>query len=750
MFARILHVGAFEDPSERDWRLAETMEGMGHAVRRCPPEPEELNAAARAFRPTLALWDSGSLGAPDERCLEVLRRREGCAVHVLDGDSGEHGPSGAGALADAFPDRRYQEAIGSDPDKPRNGILVEQERTEAREEQLARLGLAGAEQPGGLQPVLVHGSWDPSLCGGDPGAARAFHRRYCRYALFFDGEDSPGAWELGRAMAEGAIVLAEKGALEGVDEALRDAVPSWGHGGLGDLLEHLEGDEAARLAARQKQQALLGARPTLEERATELLIALDEAQRAAGGPPVLAQSEPARQVMLFGWFGAQNYGDDLLMGMTAQRIMERIPNGQVVVIGADPKRIRRNWGYEAFSPDQKGPISRALSRSCALVCCGGLIFDDPLAQTAGTLEFCLDPWIEPTGQAALALLARSYGVPTIYLGAGAGPIRNGATQRAALLIGLAGTRFLLRDEESCHWLLNAGVSDEQVALRADLAFDASDYIDAHSDASLEGTLPDQIQEEGYFVVSLRQWHLNPPAFATTVAAAVDAVVERTGCFALFLPFDEEDSAIHHDVVAQMRHGDKAVALASRPTEGQLLCAVKGSKAALAMRLHCSILHHVIGKPAVGLNYNDKVEAHFGQIGRTGFLLGLDASAESMADSLLAALEEARLDDQSRSLLQEKAGLVREAFEELPEDPRPVAQGLAERLVLFPRETSHDHQRAARAEAALQQQDARVAALEAKLASARAEAEALRGSRSYRIGHALVKPLAAVRNRMRRH
>ncbi len=748
MFARIIYIGTFEDPSERDWRLAETLESMGHAVRRCPAEPEELAAAIEAFRPTLILWGSNRRSDDKERCLDTLAAFERCQACAFP-ESSQLTP-GTAALRDAAPDRRYQEAIGSDPDKPRDGVLIEQTRTRARMKELASLELDRTEGSlHGLRPVLAHDSWEYPVHEGSSEASEAFRRRYCRYALFFGGDDAPGTWELSRAMAEGALVLAEEGALQATDDTLRNAVPSWTPGGLRSLVEQLEGGDATWEKAWQEQQASLRGRPTLDKAAAGFLNELDEAQREAGKPPVLACGTPAQQVTLFGWFGAQNYGDDLLMGMAAQRILDRLPNGQVAIIGADPQRIRRTWGYEAFSPDQKGPISSVLRRSIALACCGGLIFDDPLAQTAGELEFCLDPWIEPTGQAALALLARSYGVPAIYLGAGAGPVRNPATQRAAFLTGLAGTRFLMRDKESCQWLLDAGVPAEQVALRADLAFDARSYIDARSPSRPDVIVPTAAQEAGYFIVSLRHWHLNPPSFEATVAAAIDDIVERSGRFALFLPFDQADTLIHEAVARHMRYGDQAIVPQERPSEEQLLAAIKGSQGALAMRLHCSILHHVLGKTAVGLNYNDKVESHFLQIGRSDFLLSLQEDATTMAKRLRQALEEGGLDEPCRAALESKRSLVGSAFDELFDVIEHAPSKQDERIVFYPRTISHDRQRAERAEQSIEQMAMRTAKLEEQLRSFQAEAEELRSSRSFRIGHALLTPLATIREAVRK-
>ena len=58
----------------------------------------------------------------------------------------------------------------------------------------------------------------------------------------------------------------------------------------------------------------------------------------------------------------------------------------------------------------------------------------------------------------------------------------------------------------------------------------------------------------------------------------------------------------------MEHKERAYLIGQRPTVETILGYISRSSAMLSMRLHCSLLHMVLGRPAVGLNYNDKIEA----------------------------------------------------------------------------------------------------------------------------------------------
>ena len=242
--------------------------------------------------------------------------------------------------------------------------------------------------------------------------------------------------------------------------------------------------------------------------------------------------------------------------------------------------------------------------------------------------------------------------------------------------------------------------------------------------------------------------------------------------AVFVPFDEADVEIHARVVEHLEglgYADDVTLLDARPEEPAMLALVGGSRFALAMRLHCGILHHVMGRPALGLNYNDKVEAHFERMGQGDVLLPLDFT-DDQADAALTAF----LDDLPARALRigervgEAAALVDQAFEETFALMEGAPAARDDREVFYPRTTSAAEQQlesGARRRAgeldeslrALRQRCADVedlrSGLQTELETERVRAVALerevdelRASRSYRLGNAFMRFPAWIRRR----
>lgn len=748
MFSRVLYVGP--SPYGRasfSYRVQETLRLLGHAVQVCPDPCEEsrghdaLFAMLQSFSPTLVLWDVSTVDPTPFR--EALDEAPCCVAGLCFGPEGGGPRTEAGTLdalvivslepgatsglvLPARPDRRYEGASISDETESQHGALV--------------FGHRSPDGLGAIRSALPNGASGRVELASDilsrPGANFAFEARTFELALYPSDSPVPGDADVAMRLAEGLTVLVEGDV--GCDvltpsskagEALRTTFP-------GRLQDALSAMGAARglMRAGEAMSVL-----SLDDTLPALLERLDAVAADHGKPAVLACAERARLVMAYGWFGAHNYGDDLLLRLVKDRLEGRYANVQVAALGADAQALRCEFGLEAVTPDEKDAAGRLLSWSSALVYCGGLIFDQPMARTAGPIEFMLDPWHEPSCQADFALAAAAYGAAPIMLGIGAGPVTKSATRYAVRLMGLAGTLFLARDANTADLLLGAGAPSDNVRVAADLVLGARPYVDAH-----RGEPPSGCPRSGYFVVSLRRWPGTPEGFEASVATALDRIAMGTGLSALFLPFDEDDVEIHREVAGLMRAPLRPTVLGDRPDEGALLGCIGGSEFAVAMRLHCSVLHHVLGKPSFGLSYNDKIAAYFDAVGQGDTLFPLAFDVESLVRSVMGVREcrteraAAILDAVSR-----KSAVVDGEFDELfSAIDNAGSPGFGQAETLYPR-TSGSHEIRSRE---LERENS---ALRSRLDVREREVLALRDSTSFRLGNALISPLAAIRGLLAR-
>lgn len=699
----------------------------------------QVQRMAEVFGPNLVLWDVSSVDG------SILPQVDCPVIGVALSDT-----DGAWTLG-AFLDEDYRAMRLADPAAAQNCVCVMQPQSAERARQvddlLQKVGLGGL--------VALAEGWQDNLRCDRTGSSLSYWCRRAKYSVVFRpevGKALPAAANMALRMQEGSLLLVEEGV--SLPQWLEAVAIPFASGELTDVVRSLEQDLLRYTAAHEAQQGALDDLP----RADQMLESLFSYVDSIAGGPVRSLGRPAVRVVLYGWFGAQNFGDDLLLELVHARVMEHYPSAEVLVIGANPHQIRVQHGLEATEPHQKHRICEWLDGATALIYCGGLMFDDPLGQTAGEAELAFDPWIDPAGQAAICSLARMYDVPTYFLGIGGGPMNTPAMQRYAKLMSAVGAHFLTRDRNTSDLLLAAGVDPGQVGSYADLSFGAQCYVDRHVAFldSEEAWRWLQAQGRSYLVVSLRSCHRNPPDLASRVAQALDGVCERRDMSVLYLPLDADDVDIQRQTFDLMEHKERAYLIGQRPTVETILSYISSSSATLSMRLHCSLLHMVFGKPAVGLNYNDKIEAQFTAIGQEGRLLSLDASAKDMSALLVDALDASgSFADEIADVMAQQQALVDAEFCELFAAIDKVVTKRSNSAITrpktycYPRSVSLTEQELGCARSEVQRLQAQVASLEREKDAAVCEVAAVRGSTSYRLGNIMVRPISALKRRLLR-
>ena len=744
-YARVLYlsslVGGKTNPMGR---LLALLRLRGHVVQLfCSVDDSDASFQAQrmaeVFGPDFVLWDVSSVDG------SILPQVDCPVIGVALGDT-----DGAWTLG-AFLDENYRAMRIADPAAAQNCICVMQPQSAGRARQvddlLQKVGLGG--------PVALAEGWQDDLGCDRTGSSLSYWCRRAKYSVIFRpevGEALPAAANMALRMQEGSLLLVEKGV--SLPQWLEAVAIPFASGELIDVIQSLEQDPLRYTAAHEAQQGALDDLPRADQMLESLFSYVDSIARC----PVRSLGRPAVRVVLYGWFGAQNFGDDLLLELVHARVREHYPSAEVLVIGANPHQIRMQHGLEATEPHQKRCICEWLDGAAALIYCGGLMFDDPLGQTAGEAELAFDPWIDPAGQAAICSLARMYDAPTYFLGIGGGPMDTPAMQRYAKLMSAVGAHFLTRDRNTSDLLLAAGADPGQVGSYADLSFGAKRYVDRHVAFldSEEAWRWLQAQGRPYLVVSLRNCHRNPPDLASRVAQALDGVCERRDMSVLYLPLDADDVGIQRQAFDLMEHKERAYLIGQRPTVETILGYISRSSATLSMRLHCSLLHMVFGRPAVGLNYNDKIEAQFTAIGQESRLLSLDASAKDMSALLVDALDASgSFADEVAGVMAQQQALVDAEFCRLFAAIDKVVTKRSNSAITrpktycYPRSVSLTEQELGCARSEVQRLQAQVASLERERDAAVCEVAAVRASTSYRLGNIMVRPISALKRRLLR-
>lgn len=316
-----------------------------------------------------------------------------------------------------------------------------------------------------------------------------------------------------------------------------------------------------------------------------------------------AAGEGRGKVVVAGWSGTENLGDELLLRALLRRLAAH--DLGAVVVSRDPAATTRLHGVPALGLADAVGLGRALRASQGVVLGpGGIIQDE-------TSPFSL-PW--HLARVPQARLARR---PLVGVGLGVGPLtRRGSLRLTGWALRHAGA-VAVRDEASADLLRRAGVRRVEAGCDLVLGFGAT-----------------QVEPLDRIVVCLRPHrpggHTVPlqhlpaseldPQRVRSVAAGLDALAAVTGLPLHLVALEAGRDDRYHDLVAQHLRAPVTTAV---PRIDDVLTEVAASRLVVAMRFHAGIAAVLGGRPAVLLGYATKVRSLATSLGPAAQLLADD-------------------------------------------------------------------------------------------------------------------------------
>jgi polysaccharide pyruvyl transferase CsaB len=293
------------------------------------------------------------------------------------------------------------------------------------------------------------------------------------------------------------------------------------------------------------------------------------------------------RLLISGYYGFGNLGDEALLRIIVQRIRARIPNADIEVLSATPILTARELGVRSSPREQWRNVRRAI-RECDVVLSGG----GGLLQNATSSRSLL----YYAGIVREAIRARR---KSMIFAQSIGPLdRLGEFLVRQFCSGVS--RATVRDERS-RGLLQRLLPRTLVERTADPVFLFDPAVPAH-DLSAEGLGPDSGQ---YAVISVRK----SPGFrdgVETVAHAVDRLAGVHGIRSAFLPLGgAPDAEIATDIIRKCASAPVLLPECSLEKAGAIIA---GSRAVIGMRLHALVLAARFAIPFLALAYDPKVTA----------------------------------------------------------------------------------------------------------------------------------------------
>ena len=324
------------------------------------------------------------------------------------------------------------------------------------------------------------------------------------------------------------------------------------------------------------------------------------------------------KILISGWYGFGNLGDEVILTAIASRLSSNIPNAAITCLSFNPEFTKRYQGINAVWQLPAGlrawikslltlrlfATLKALLNCDLLILGGGGFLSDWQPEA---------PWI----WLRQALIAKLFGKRVMLYGIGAGPFLSKKGKRiTSFIINHCICAVTVRDESSFNQLIQCGVRTSLIKITADPAI----------------AFPIQSIKKEAIVPPLRVGFCIAPIFHSDIfwpgmrdkydryineLRAAISILTAQGFKISFIPM-QQDADISALTDIQQDLDLKIDVLPSSGNMQQDVSSLSKVDILVAMRLHAAILGSLQGVPVVGIIYHHKVHDFLERIGLKRF------------------------------------------------------------------------------------------------------------------------------------
>lgn len=336
-------------------------------------------------------------------------------------------------------------------------------------------------------------------------------------------------------------------------------------------------------------------------------------------------------VLLSGYYGFGNMGDESLLATISTSLAKAIPGVGITVLTRHPKKDSLRTGLRCVNRMGFCRVWREMGRHRLFLSGGGSLLQD--VTSGKSMQY----------YTALLQMAKKRGMTTMVYANGIGPIRREKNRLLAKKTLLRCDKISVRDPDSYQMLLDMGIGEDKVRLSADPAF----LLELPPEEVRRKTLArlgvSDLAPGSYVVVSLRRLNRKRDReadgkLAEACAALCSRLYREKGLTTVLVPLQpQNDAEICTCACAAIREacGEGACRVLQPETASELLTVLTGARLTIAMRLHCLIYAAAAGVPMIGLSYDPKIDALLHSLHQP---YSYDA-AHAEADTLYKAVEE---------------------------------------------------------------------------------------------------------------
>ena len=304
------------------------------------------------------------------------------------------------------------------------------------------------------------------------------------------------------------------------------------------------------------------------------------------------------QVLMSGYYGFNNLGDEAILCSIRHRLAQVDPGIEINVLSKDPEQTAQCYGVQATSRFHIGKVRRAI-RQCDLVLSGGGSLLQDRTSTRSLIYYL-----------SIIRYAKHMGKPVMLYANGIGPVKRPANRRRVRQVVNQADLITLREESSAEELQAMGVTNPNLFVTADPVF-TIDGVDREETTKLleQAGIPAHRKLLG---ISVRNSGGMDRAISE-FARFCEKVCRKYDCVPVLLLMQlPNDLGISRRLQEAMTIPSYLFESPYRPD--QMMGVIHQMEAVVSMRLHTLIFAAKQRTPLMGFVYDPKVDAILDTLG----------------------------------------------------------------------------------------------------------------------------------------
>ena len=310
-------------------------------------------------------------------------------------------------------------------------------------------------------------------------------------------------------------------------------------------------------------------------------------------------------IIISGYYGFGNTGDDSLLAMITKNLRTSIPEATITVLSHRPAATAKVFGVRAINRINVFAIAREMRRAKMLVCGSGNLIQN-VTSTRSLLYYLF-----------IMRMAYKRGLSVMMYASGIGPLTGRFARNTAAKMLNRLDVITLREESSADELARLGVTKPQILPTADPALLTAAACEEWMEYLAVGLGIESGKK--YFAVALREWKNTPESFEKNIAAAITKICASHNAIPVFVPMQQSKDEKICRRIQGVTGGIVAAGLCASELVG--LCAKM--EFVIGMRLHILIYAAAAATPFAGLAYDTKIDALTGHFGLSEYNTHID-------------------------------------------------------------------------------------------------------------------------------